>query len=65
MKWAILLNLSTMVRMTEFHLEQGSPVIKSTKMWDHGRPATGRGWKRPTGAWWEDLCWLQETQACM
>lgn len=42
-KWAILLNRSTMVRMTVFPLEQGNPVMKSTEMWDHGRRGTGRG----------------------
>lgn len=65
MKRAILLNLSTMVRMTMFPLEQGNPVTKSKCVGNVGPRTAGEQAEvdeappRPGGA----LCWLQTARA--
>ena len=42
-KWANLLNLSTMVRITVLPTEEGNPVTKSRARCDQGRRGIGRG----------------------
>lgn len=61
MKWAILENLSMMVRMVVFPSQGGSPVMKFTEMWDRRR--LGMRTSCPEGARLECLLRAQIGQA--
>ena len=63
MKWTILENRSTTVRMVLLPLDLVRPVTKSRAMSDHGQPGVGNGWRRPAGGRWEALLRAQISQA--
>ncbi len=61
-KWVAFENRSTTVKTTVLPWEGGSPVTKSSEMWDQGLEGTGSGWRSPAGGRLEVLEMAQTEQ---
>src|SRR5579871_127939 len=62
MKWACFVRRSLTTRMESNPLDMGRSVMKSMEMSTHRSAGTGRGLRRPYGAWRDGLAHWQTSQ---